>query len=73
MVGTRKMSFAEVDDLNKFETRALVAPDGEGDLGVVERRPDRRVARVLLDTYLLGDSREPSAAAQALIEHARDL
>ncbi|WP_141679964.1 hypothetical protein [Tessaracoccus lapidicaptus] len=72
-VGPREMSFVEVDDLNEFETRALVAPDGEGDLGVVERRPDRRVARVLLDTYLLGDSRESTAAAQALMERARDL
>ncbi|WP_182781066.1 hypothetical protein [Tessaracoccus sp. MC1627] len=71
--GPRKMSFVEVEDLNEFETRTLVAADGEGDLGVVERRPDRRVARVLLDTYLLGDSRESSAAAQALIERARDL
>ena len=73
MVGPRRMSFVEVDDLNEFETRALVAPDGEGDLGVVERRPDGRIARVLLDTYLLGDSRESSAAAQALMERARDL
>lgn len=72
-VGPRKVSFMEVDDLNEFETRALVTTDGEGDLGVVERRPDRRIARVLLDTYLLGDSRESSAAAQALLERARDL
>ncbi|MHA6523386.1 hypothetical protein [Tessaracoccus sp. G1721] len=73
IAGPRRVSFVEVEDLNDFETRALVAPDGEGDLGVVERRPDRRVARILLDTYLLGDSRESSAAAQALSERAHDL
>ena len=39
----------------------------------VERRPDQRVARILFDTYLLGDSRESLAAAQALIKRARDL
>lgn len=73
MAGRRKMYFVEVDNLNAFETRTLVTPDGEGSLGVIERRPDRRTARVLLDTYLLGDARESEVAGQILIERARDL
>lgn len=73
LLGRRKIDFVVVDDLNTFETRTLVALDGEGDLGVIERRPDRRTARVLLDTYLLGDARESEVAAQALIERARGI
>jgi len=41
--------------------------DADGNLGVIERsRVDDRTARILLDTYLLGDVRQSAAAAAGL-------
>lgn len=71
--GSQRMTCGAVPDLDEFERQVLVAPDGDGNLGVVERRLDTRAARILLDTYLLGDSRESAAAAQALKERADGL
>lgn len=70
ITGTREMTFAAVPDLNLFEREVLVAPDAEGTLGVVERPLDTRGARILLDTYLVGDSRESAIAADLLQERA---
>ena len=54
------------DNLDRFEERWLLQLDGDGDLGVVERSPDPRRARQLLDIYLLGSARESIAAAEEL-------
>lgn len=70
ITGTREMTFAAVPDLNLFEREVLVAPDAEGTLGVVERPLDTRGARILLDTYLVGDSRESAIAADLLQDRA---
>jgi hypothetical protein len=58
--------FACVDDLDAFELHNDVRLDAYGNLCVVERPADDRAARILLDTYLLGGSRESAAAATAL-------
>src|SRR5664280_2235709 len=60
--------FACVDDLDAFELHNDVRLDAYGNLCVVERPADDRSARILLDTYLLGGSRESAAAAAALQE-----
>lgn len=58
--------FVRVDDLDAFELHNNVRLDAYGNLCVVERPADDRPARILLDTYLLGSSRESAAAATAL-------
>nr|NLI50767.1 hypothetical protein [Propionibacterium sp.] len=65
------VTFVETVDLTGFELTQDVILDADGNLGVVERpRPDPRIARVLLDTYLLGDARVSSAAATELESRA---
>ena len=63
------LTFVQTDDLDRYELEHDVALDADGNLGVVERPClDERPARVLLDTYLLGDARQSTAAASALEE-----
>lgn len=64
--GESWMRFAQVDDLGHFEATQPVLADPDGDLVVVEREYDDRWARQMVDTYVLGDSRESAAAARAL-------
>lgn len=72
VAGDGWLSFVQVTSLDDFELDHDVALDPDGNLGVVERSvPDRRVARVLLDTYLLGDARQADAAARELEQRAR--
>ncbi len=59
--------FADVPDLDEFEASQPVVADPDGDLVVIERRHDDRRARVLVDTYVLGDARESTAAARQLM------
>lgn len=69
--GEAWMRFIRVDDLASFENTEAVALDADGDLGVVERPADDRIARVLIDAYLLGDVRTAHAAGLKLEEAAR--
>ena len=73
VAGESWMRFAQVDDLGRFEATQPVLADPDGDLVVVERARDDRWARQMVDTYVLGDSRESAAAARALEEAARAL
>ncbi len=74
VVGRSWMSFVEVADLDQLELEHDVALDADGNLGVIERAErDDRAARVLLDTYLLGDERQSSAAASRLEARACDV
>jgi len=66
VAGDVGIHFARVDDLDSLELHNDVRLDAYGNLCVVERRADDRTARILLDTYLLGGSRESAAAAAAL-------
>lgn len=66
--------FLQIDDLDRFELSRDVTLDADGNLGVVERRcVDNRIARVLLDTYLLGDARLSAAAGADLERRARNV
>ena len=68
------MTFVQGDDLDQLELEHDVVLDADGNLGVIERAYfDGRAARVLLDTYLLGDERQSSAAASRLEVRARDV
>jgi hypothetical protein len=61
------LTFIQTDDLDRYELEHDVTLDADGNLGVVERlRIDERPARILLDTYLLGDARQSAAAASEL-------
>ena len=65
------LTFVQTDDLDRFEIDQDVNLDADGNLGVVERsRVDDRTARILLDTYLLGDARQSAAAAAELQRRA---
>lgn len=64
--GTGKTLFVSTDSLDRFTNEQLPTVDADGELGVIERIHDDRHSRVLLDTYLLGSSRESRAAAEAL-------
>ncbi len=65
------LTFVQTDDLDRFEIDQDVILDADGNLGVIERsRVDDRVARILLDTYLLGDARQSAAAAAELERRA---
>jgi hypothetical protein len=65
--GSGWFTFAQTDDLDRFEIDHDVILDADGNLGVVERSTlDERLARILLDTYLLGDARQSAAAAAEL-------
>jgi hypothetical protein len=61
------LTFLQTDDLERFEIDQDVILDADGNIGVIERsRVDDRTARILLDTYLLGDARQSAAAAAEL-------
>jgi hypothetical protein len=60
-------TFAYPNIFDRFELEYEVALDADGSLGIVQRPSiDERTARILLDTYLLGDARQSAAAASAL-------
>jgi hypothetical protein len=62
-------TFAYPNIFDRFELDHGVTLDADGNLGVVQRPGiDERTARILLDTYLLGDARQSAAAASALEE-----
>ena len=68
------MTFVETDDLDRLEQGHDVILDADGNLGVVERPVTTpRPARLLLDSYLLGDVRVSAAAANELEQRAHDL
>ena len=67
------VTFYEVDSLDEFELDNEVMLDASGELGVVEREPQSGATRALLDTYLLGSTRESSAAGAALEAMLRDV
>lgn len=70
--GRGSLTFARTDSLDRFELERDVVFDADGNLGVVERSADDdRRARGLLDTYLLGDTRESEAAAAELEGRSR--
>lgn len=61
------LTFAQTEDLDRYELEHDVTLDPDGNLGVVERLcVDERPARILIDTYLLGDARQSAAAAAEL-------
>jgi len=65
------LTFVQTDDLDRFEIDQEVILDADGNIGVIERSTvDDRVARILLDTYLLGDARQSAAAAAELERRA---
>lgn len=65
------LTFVQIPDPDTFEIDHDVILDPDGNLCVVERaRPDDRDARILLDTYLLGDARQSAAAAAELERRA---
>ena len=65
------LTFVQTDDLDRFEIDQDVILDADGNVGVIERSTvDDRVARILLDTYLLGDARQSAAAAAELERRA---
>lgn len=67
------LTFHQTEDLDIYELEHDVVLDADGNLGVVERaHVDDRIARVLLDTYLLGDTRLSNAAGEELERRARD-
>ena len=68
------LRFGRVVDLDEFEYATDVCVDANGKVGVVERPVrDDRIARTLIDTYLLGDARVSAAADQAIEQCARAL
>ena len=68
------ITFVETDDLDRLEQGHDVILDADGNLGVVERPVTTpRPARLLLDSYLLGDVRVSAAAANELEQRAHDL
>lgn len=72
--GRAWMTFAQTEDLDAFELETDSLLDADGNLGMVERPSvDDRIARVLLDTYLLGDVRLSAAAATELEARAHAL
>lgn len=72
--GESWLSFGRTEDLDAFEAEHDVILSADGNLGVVERsEPDNRLARVLLDAYMLGDARVSAAAAVRLEECASAL
>lgn len=72
--GAGWMNFAQTEDLDAFELENDAVLDADGDLGVIERPGvDDRLARVLLDTYLLADARLSAVAATELERRAHGL
>lgn len=72
--GAGWLRFGRVPDLDAFEVEADVRADANGNLGVVQRAAsDDRVARTLIDAYLLGDVRVSAAAARELERRAHAL
>jgi len=71
VAGEGWLTFVQTDDLDRFEMDQDVILDADGNVGVLERsRVDDRVARILLDTYLLGDARQSAAGAAELERRA---
>ena len=71
VAGEGWLTFVQTDHLDRFEMDQDVILDADGNLGVIERSTvDDRVARILLDTYLLGDARQSAAAAAELQRRA---
>src|SRR5664280_369726 len=65
------LTFVQTDALDRFGIDQDVILDADGNIGVIERSTvDDRVARILLDTYLLGDARQSAAAAAELQRRA---
>lgn len=64
--GQSWVRFVDVPDLDRFEASQPVIADPDGDFVVIERPHDARLARTLIDTYVLGDARESAAAARKL-------
>ena len=65
------LTFVQTDDLDRFEIDEDVILDADGNVGVIERATvDDRIARILLDTFLLGDARQSAAAAAELERRA---
>lgn len=71
--GQSWVRFADVLDLDRFEGTQPVIADPDGDLVVLERPHDARSARIMVDTFVLGDARESSAAAHQLEARAHAL
>lgn len=72
--GAGWVTFVETADLDRLELQHDVILDADGNLGVVERpASDTRAARVLLDSYLLGDARLSAAAGTELERRAHGL
>lgn len=72
--GTGWVTFVETEDLDDLEIAHDVVLDADGNLGVVERPGgEDRIARVLLDAYLLGDARQSAVAAAELERRAHAL
>lgn len=68
------VTFVEAENLDQLEFEHDVTLDADGNLGVLQRlQSDPRAARVLLDTYLLGDARLSAAAAKELERRAHGL
>lgn len=73
VAGQDWLTFVQTDDLDRFELEHDVVLDADGNLGVAQRAVvDHRIARVLLDTYLVGDARLSAAAAEDLERRASD-
>lgn len=63
IVGRAARRLLQVEDLGEFELRSPVVLDADGDLLAIEREGAVTLARRLVDTYLVGDSRASQAAA----------
>lgn len=73
VAGDSWVRFAQMDDLDSFEANQPVMADPDGDLAVLDRARVNRVARRLVETYVLGDARQSAAAAAKLEEIAHAL
>lgn len=77
--GVRRLRWAScrsiaIEDLDTFELVYDETLDADGNLDVVQRvAVDDREARVLLDTYLLGDARSSGTVATELTRLASRL
>lgn len=65
------MTFAETSDRAELAYDLDLIEDADGNFGVVERPSAGGQARILLDTYLLGDARESMLAQHRLGEELR--
>lgn len=71
--GNSWVTFAQVEDLDRLELEHDAILDADGNLVLLQRpEVDNRVPRVLLDSYLLGDSRLSAAAGSQLERLCRE-